>query len=212
MNATRVTAADASLVSCQSCDLLCGMKPLPPGSCARCPRCGAAIRSRKPDSLARTWALLIAAAIFYIPANVYPVMKIESFGTTSADTIIGGVKELVATGSWPIGLLLFFASFCVPMLKLFGLTYLLMSVKRRSSWRPRQRTAWYRLIEVIGRWSMLDIFTLSIMVALLKMGALLTVVPGIGAGAFAAVVVLTMFAAISFDPRLIWDDAGEMVR
>lgn len=202
------TAASASLASCRSCDLLCRLKPLPPGAAARCPRCGARVRPRKPESLRRTVALLLAAAIFYVPANIYPVMKIESFGTTSADTILQGVKELVADGSWPIGLLLFFASFCVPTLKLFGLACLVVSVRRGSRWRPRQRTVWYRLIETIGRWSMLDIFTLSIMVALLEMGNMLTVVPGIGAGAFAAVVVLTMFAAGSFDPRLVWDGAA----
>jgi paraquat-inducible protein A len=173
-----------------------------------CPRCGSYLHERKPDSVARTWALLTTAAILYIPANLYPVMKLTSLGQTEPDTIISGVKAMIAVGMWPIALLVFFASITVPVLKIIGLVYLLVSVQRRSYHRRRDRTRMYRLIESVGRWSMVDIFMISILVALVNLGTIATFEPGVGAVAFAAVVILTMLASMSFDPRLIWD-AGE---
>ena len=151
---------------------------------------------------------MIAAAILYIPANLYPVMKLTSLGQTEPDTIISGVKAMIVVGMWPIALLVFFASITVPVLKIIGLAYLLLSVQRRSSYRRRDRTKMYRVIESVGRWSMVDIFMISILVALVNLGTIATFEPGIGAVAFASVVVLTMFAAMAFDPRLIWD-AGD---
>jgi paraquat-inducible protein A len=156
-------------------------------------------------TLRRTWALLIAACILYIPANLLPVMTVTSFGKGEPDTILSGVKTLIAAGMWPVAILVFFASITVPVLKIVALAFLLVSVQRRSQWRPRDRTVLYRLVESVGRWSMVDIFMISILVALVNLGAIASIVPGSGAIAFASVVILTMIAAMMFDPRLIWD-------
>lgn len=194
-----------ALVQCHGCGLVSRLpRPLKRGR-HRCPRCGAAVHRRKPDSVARTWALVLTGIILYIPANIFPIMTVISFGKGEPDTILSGVERLIEAGMWPIALLVFFASITVPVLKLAGLSYLLLSVRTRSHWRPRQRTMLYRVIEAVGRWSMIDIFMISILVALVKLGSIATIEPGVGATAFAAVVVVTMFAAESFDPRLIWD-------
>lgn len=160
---------------------------------------------RKPNSIARTWALLIAAAILYIPANVFPVMTVTYVGKSQSDTILSGVTHLIESGMWPLAAILFFASVTVPVLKLVVLSYLLLSVHYKSLWRPQDRTRLYRLTEIVGRWSMVDIFVVAILVALVRIGNFATIEPGIGAMAFGAVVVLTMFAAMTFDPRIIWD-------
>lgn len=199
------TAAAASLVRCHDCGLVSADRPLPPGHVAHCGRCDAPMHLRKPNSLARTWSLLIAAYIFYIPANVLPVSTVVWMGQGEPDTILSGVKVLFAHGDAPVALLLFFASIMVPMLKMIALTWLLLAVHFKSVWRPRDRTVLYRLVEVIGRWSMLDIFVISLLVALVKLEALASIEAGPGAVAFCAVVVLTIFAAESFDPRLMWD-------
>jgi paraquat-inducible protein A len=202
--ATRnLTGEDSgSLVGCHACAQVCRLTH---GTHAHCPRCGAALHRRKPHSLARTWALVIAACILYIPANLLPVMTVTSFGQGEPDTILSGVKVLIQAGMWPVAILVFFASITVPVLKIIALTFLLVSVQRRSHWRPRDRTVLYRVVESVGRWSMVDIFMISILVALVNLGAIASIVPGPGALAFAAVVVLTMIAAMTFDPRLIWD-------
>ena len=191
------------LVGCHACDLVAPLN----GGHTRCPRCGAALHTRKVNSLARTWALLLTAVMLYVPANVYPVMTVISFGSGEPDTILSGVKALISAGMWPLALLVFVASITVPMLKLLGLSFLVISVQRRSSWRRRDRTRLYRIIEGVGRWSMIDIFMISILVALVKLGAIATIEPGVGATSFAAVVVTTMLASMAFDPRLIWDAA-----
>jgi paraquat-inducible protein A len=193
------------LISCHDCDQLALMGALPARATAHCPRCGAAMHRRKPNSIPRTWALVITAAILYIPANLLPVMTVIYFGRGEPNTILSGVKELIQAGMWPVALLVFFASITVPMLKLIGLTFLLVTVQRRSTWRLRDRSVMYRLIEGVGRWSMVDIFMISILVALVNLGAIATIEPGVGAICFAAVVIITMFASMSFDPRLIWD-------
>ncbi|MCP5197582.1 MAG: paraquat-inducible protein A [Gammaproteobacteria bacterium] len=171
----------------------------------RCPRCGATLHIRKPNSLARTWALVIAASILYIPANTLPIMTVTSLGRTQSDTILSGVAYLLLHGMWPLALLIFFASVVVPLLKLLILIYLLVSVQRRSRWRPRDRTRLYRVTEAVGRWSMVDIYVVTILVALVHLGNLATIQAEAGAVFFGAVVVLTIFAALAFDPRLIWD-------
>lgn len=160
---------------------------------------------RKPRSLQRTWALVIAAALCYVPANVFPVMTTTSLGKVQSDTILSGVIYFLTSGLWPLALIVFVASVLVPLLKLLILTFLLISVQRRSSWRPIERTQLYRITEAIGRWSMVDIFAITILVALVRLGNLATVDAGPGAVFFGAVVVATMLAATSFDPRLIWD-------
>jgi paraquat-inducible protein A len=203
------TAAGAGLVRCGSCDLLLRAKAMPTGGRASCPRCGATIAQRKPGSLSRTWALVIAACVLYVPANVFPVMIVTGPGGSQADTILSGVQSMFAMGWYVVGGLIFFASITVPVLKLTILISLLVSVERRTRWRPRDRTVLYRVVEVVGRWSMLDMFVVSLTVALVQLGAVANVEPGIGATFFAGVVVLTIFAAASFDPRLIWDAMEE---
>ncbi len=209
MRGSYITSAQASLLSCHACHQLSRISATGQQVQANCPRCGAHLHLRKPNSISRTWALLIAAYILYIPANLLPVMTVISFGKGEADTILSGVKELIHAGMLPIALLVFFASITVPVLKLLLLTYLLLSVQYQSQWRPRERTVLYRITESVGRWSMIDIFMISILIALVKLEAVATIEPGPGAISFAAVVILTMFAAMSFDPRLIWDRIKE---
>jgi paraquat-inducible protein A len=202
-----LTARRAGLIACSVCHLLCRAQPPEP---SKCPRCGASLHSRKPHSIARTWALVIAACIFYIPANVLPMTTVTSLGMVQSDTIMSGVIYFVQSGSWPIALIIFVASIFVPLLKLAILSYLLISVQRRSHFRPKDRTRLYLITEAVGRWSMLDIFVVTILVALVNLGALATIQAGPAALYFAAVVVITMFAAMSFDPRLIWDAKEKM--
>ncbi|WGF86592.1 paraquat-inducible protein A [Marinivivus vitaminiproducens] len=192
------------LVGCHSCGQVLDL-PERPRRHLVCPRCHASVHHRKPNSIARTWALLLTAAILYVPANLYPVMSVIYFGRGEPDTILSGVVTLVQAGMIPVAALVFFASITVPLAKLAGLSYLLLSVQRGWIRRPRDRTRLYRLIEFIGRWSMIDVFMISILVALVSLGAIATIEPGIGAVAFASVVVITMLASMSFDPRLIWD-------
>jgi len=209
MDKAPLTALEAALVSCHSCHLLC-RAPVTGGHVAgTCPRCGEKLHYRKPNSMSRTWALNLAAIIFYIPANVLPIMYTTSLGKTQSDTILSGVLYFIQTGMWPIALVIFVASVFVPLLKLLILTYLLVSVHQKSKWRPRDRTRLYRITEAVGRWSMVDIYVVAILVALVRLQALATVEAGPGALYFAAVVVITMFAAMSFDPRLIWDSIEE---
>lgn len=198
-------AAGSGWVRCASCEKLFSPPVLPPGTQARCTRCGAVIQRRKEDSLTRSWAFLIAATICYLPANVFPVMIVAGPGGSQADTILSGVQAMFGAGWYVIGCLIFFASITVPVLKIAIMYTLLISVKRRSRWRPADRTRLYRVVEIIGRWSMLDMFVVSLTVALVQLGVVANVKPAIGATFFAAVVILTIFAAQSFDPRLIWD-------
>ena len=195
----------AVYVRCESCEKVCRIPQLAAGTCARCPRCRSVLERRKADSLVRTWAFVIAAVIFYVPANLFPVMVVTGPGGREADTILSGVQAMFAAGWYVVGGLIFFASITVPVLKLLSLIGLLLSVQLRSRWRPRDRTALYRVVEVVGRWSMLDMFVVSLTVALVQLGAVASVEPAVGASFFAAVVVLTIFAAQSFDSRLIWD-------
>ena len=190
-----------------ACHVCAQVVPLPAGAHgAGCPRCGAALHHRKPDALARTWALCLAAAILYIPANILPVMTVTSFGRGESDTILSGVVTLIEAGMWPVAILVFFASITVPVLKLIGLFYLLLSVQLGWHARPRERTQLYRVIEQVGRWSMIDIFMIAILAVLVDLGEIARIEPGAGALAFAGVVILTMLASASFEPRLIWDN------
>ena len=173
-----------------------------------CPRCGAAVHRRKQNSIARAWALLLAAAVFYVPANLFPVMTTTSLGKAQSDTIMSGVIYLLHHGMWPLALVVFGASVLVPLLKMAALAYLLISVQRGSRARPADRTRIYRITEAVGRWSMVDIYVVTILVALVNLGNLATIEAGLGAVFFGGVVVLTMLSAESFDPRLIWDRAG----
>jgi len=197
------TARNQGLISCHTCHLLC--RRAGPDAIMTCPRCGTRLHRRKPNSIKRTWALVIAAFILYIPANVLPITTVVSLGNAQSDTIMSGVIYFIHSGMWPIALVIFTASVFVPLLKLIVLTFLLISVQRKSSWRQKDRTQLYRITEVVGRWSMVDIFVVTILVALVKLGALASIQAQPGAIFFCAVVIITLFAAMSFDPRLIWD-------
>jgi paraquat-inducible protein A len=198
-----VTAAAYGLVLCEECGLLLEQ----PGGHGKhvCPRCKAPLHQRKPASLSRTWAYLAAAMVLYIPANLLPVMDTSSLFGSQKDTIMSGVVYLWVSGSWPLALLVFIASIAVPILKILGLAYLVLSTQMRSQWLPGQRARIYRAIELVGRWSMLDIYVITMLVALVQFQALATIKAGPASIAFGAVVVLTLLAAMSFDPRLMWD-------
>jgi paraquat-inducible protein A len=173
----------------------------------RCPRCDSRLHPRKPASIQRTWALVLAAAALYVPANYFPVLTVEQLGAGAPSTILGGVEELIESGMYPLAALVFFASIAVPMLKLIGLVTMLVATQTgRAGWL-RDRTRLYHIVRWIGRWSMIDIFMESLLGALVQFGNVVTIEPGIGAVAFCAVVILTIFAAETFDPRLMWDSA-----
>jgi paraquat-inducible protein A len=203
MTAPVLTAAQVGLVSCGICGLL--SRPAAAAEPGYCPRCGAALEGRRPQSIQYTWALVIAAAICFIPANVLPVLSTTTLGSSESDTIMGGVVFLYTSGSWPLALIVLIASVMVPLGKLVALGYLLITVQRGSITSNHERTRLYRLVEFIGRWSMLDVFVDTFTVALVQLQPLMSVAPGPGVLFFAAVVVLTMIAAESFDPHLIWD-------
>jgi len=201
-----LSAAQAGLVACESCGLLSRAAGVAP---SRCARCGAGLASRRPNSIQRTWALAIAAAICYVPANILPVLTTQTLSSSRADTILSGVAALYTSGSWPLALIVLVASVMIPLGKLAALTYLLISVRRGSANGTRDRTRLYRMIELIGRWSMLDVFVVTFVVALIQFQPLMASQPGPGLPFFAAVVILTMLATTSFDPRLLWDAAHD---
>lgn len=201
-----LTGRRARLLSCRSCHLLSPLTELS----QPCPRCGTPLSSRKANSLTRCWAFVLASFILYLPANLLPVTITTTFGhAPHSDTIMSGVLYFIRTGSWPIALVIFVASVFVPLLKLFLLTFLLVSLQLGWRWRPLERTRLYRLTEVVGRWSMVDVYVVTILVALVKLGSWATIEAGVGAIYFSALVILTMLAAESFDPRLIWDQMEE---
>jgi len=190
------------LISCHCCRRVVPARPGEP-----CARCGTPLHHRKPNSRTRCWALIAAAAILYVPANLYPVMNIIALGRGGPHTIMGGVVEFIETGFWPLALIVFTASVAVPMLKLVGLMVMLICIRQRSARGLRLRTRMYRLIEVLGRWSMIDVFVVAVLIALVRFGILASITAEVGAACFGAVVILTMLAAEAFDPRLMWDVA-----
>lgn len=193
-------AIDQNLTLCHACHGLVSLKT------HRCPRCQSALHARKPHSLQRTLALLFTAIVLYIPANILPIMITESLGQQTYSTILGGVVLLWNMGSYPVALVIFIASVLVPMVKMLAIGWLCWSIHTHRPHHRRGRTRLYRLTEFIGRWSMVDVFVVAILVALIRMGKLMSVYPGSAALAFAGVVVLTMLSAMSFDPRLLWDN------
>ncbi|MBL0143452.1 MAG: paraquat-inducible protein A [Betaproteobacteria bacterium] len=196
-------AARTGLASCATCRLL--SRPYGPGQPGHCPRCGATLAPHHRHSIQYTWALLIAAAILYVPANALPVLITTTLGSSEPDTIISGVASLYETGSWPLALIVLIASVMIPMGKVVALAYLLATVQHGSVRSNHDRARLYRLIDFIGRWSMLDVFVVAFSVALVQLRPMMSVAPGPGVVFFMAVVVLTMFAAHSFDQRLIWN-------
>ena len=199
-----LTAARAGFVACHACGNV-EVRDAPRRARQHCSRCGATLHRRQPNSISRTWALLIAAALLYIPANLLPVLHTSSLFGDQDDTIMSGVVYFWVSGDWPLAIIVFVASILVPMLKLTVLALLAITSQRRSPWRPLERTRLYRLVERIGRWSMLDVFVITLTVALVRFKSFAVITAGWGALAFAAVVVLTMLASMQFDPRLIWD-------
>ena len=161
---------------------------------------------RKADSIQRSLALLVTACLLYIPANIYPIMITDQLGKSEGSTIIGGIIYLIHEGAMPVALVIFLFSVMVPIGKLISMFYLIWTVKRHSPVSPRQRTVMYQITEFVGKWSMVDVFVVSILVALVHLGGLLAIRPGIAALSFAGLVIVTMIAAESFDPRLIWDE------
>ena len=203
MSAIAITAMQQGLQSCDTCGLL--SRPAPGEHEGRCPRCDEELVFRKPDSLQRTLAYLIAAAVCYIPANLLPVMTTVTATGRESDTILQGVVLLWSPTGWPLSLIVLFASIMIPSAKILALGYLLFTVRRGSIENNGQRMRMYRLVEIIGRWSMVDVFVDTFTVALIQLQPLMSVEPAPGLFFFAAVVVLTMLAVESFDPRLIWD-------
>ena len=196
-----VDAGSVQPVACHACGLLND------GACdgRHCRRCGAVLHRRIPNSITWTWALLAAAALLYVPANILPVMYTESIGGTGGDTIMSGVVLFWETGSPGLAIVIFVASVLVPVLKLVALAVLAGTAQWGSRWAPAGRTRVYRMVEFIGRWSMLDIFVVTLTVALVRFQTLAVITAGPGALAFGCVVILTMIASAQFDPRLIWD-------
>lgn len=190
------------VVSCHTCGLI----RVDHSDLHHCERCGDHVHHRVTDSLQKTWAYLIAASIMLVPANIYPVMTVKKLGQGSPDTILSGVIKLMQVGMFGLAFIVLFASIIVPLLKLTALGYLLYSVGNQSDWNPRDRTRLYRITEMVGAWSMVDVFLVGLLSGLVSLGLLATIEPGIGATFFGAAVILTMFAAHNFDPRLIWDN------
>jgi paraquat-inducible protein A len=202
-----LTAAQAGLASCVVCGLLARRAGNPAADFGHCPRCNARIESRRSHSVQRTWALILAAAMLYLPANLFPVLVTTTIGSTQADTIMSGVIFLYTSGSWPLAIIVLIASVMIPLGKLLALAYLLISVQRGEVTNKRSRTRLHRVVNFIGRWSMLDVFVDTFVVALVQLQPLMQAQPGPGVPLFMGVVVLTMLASKSFDARLIWDDA-----
>jgi paraquat-inducible protein A len=204
-----VIGRQAGLAICDGCLALCriGVRHIdrPGRDAVRCWRCSGVVRARIPDSLQKTTAYLVAAAILYLPANLLPVMRTSTVLADEDDTILSGVMVLLHQGSWPLAVLVFFASIVVPLLKILSLGTLVAMSAAGLQTHQLARARLYRVLDFVGRWSMLDVYVVTLLVALVRMGKLATVTPGPGAPAFATVVVLTMLAARSYDPRLIWD-------
>ena len=194
-----VTARQLNLSSCHVCS------QLSPATVHNCPRCMSPLHMRKVNSTQRTWALLITSVMLYIPAMLYPVTTVYALGQIEASTLMGSVVHFFETGSWPIAVVIFTASVAVPIMKIIGLGYLLICVQRKEHKNQLQLTRIYRMVEFVGRWSMIDVFVVAILVALVHIGIFISIIPGLGIMAFTGVVVVTMFAAMQFDPRLIWD-------
>ena len=198
---TPPVASDLNLCLCHSCGLACDMTHDP----HECERCGAPLHRRKTNSLTRTWAYMLTALVFYVPANLLPVMNTKMVGSGADSTIMSGVLDFWEAGAWDIALIIFIASIAVPGIKFVALTLLLVTVQRDSDWARKERAKLYRFVEVIGYWSMLDVIVVALVASLVKFQALADIEPRPGILFFGLVVVFTMFSAMSFDPRLIWD-------
>ena len=201
------TARRLGLAGCGCCGLVVAAAPL--GVTTACPRCGTSLHATRPHSLQRTSAFLIAAMVLYVPANLLPVMSTASVLGPETHTILGGIVELWNSGSWELAVIVLVASIVVPILKIAALVLLSITAQRRSRWHQPERARLYRLVETVGHWSMLDVFVVVLLVGMVRFGALASVRPEAGLLAFGAVVVMTMLASSSFDPKLIWPEATD---
>lgn len=197
-----IRAADKHLALCNACHALTHCEA---DQTVSCHRCGASVSLRTPQSIERTWAFLIAAMVMLIPANTLPMMTILLFGHGQPSTIMGGVIELIEYKMYPIAAVIFIASFMVPFFKIFSLMALLLKVQRDNKLTEQQCTRLYRIVEFLGRWSMLDVYVVTLMIAIVQLGSLASIIAGTGVAAFGCSVILTMLASHQFDPRLIWD-------
>lgn len=198
-----------AVIICRTCDQQQRLGELEPGTAAECCRCGSVITERRSGSLALTAALTLAALILYVPANVYPILLMSLHGAYSESTVWDGVVSLFRHDQWLVATVVFLASILIPLCKLIGLLLLVAMAKLKFAHWRQERTRLYRFIEVIGPWAMLDVLLLAVLVALVKLEKIATVLPGTGLVAFTAVVVLTILASLSFDPKLIWKETGE---
>ena len=199
MSGSLPRAAARGLAGCHTCG------KVSPVGLGRCPRCGSPLHLRKPDSIRRTMAFMLAAAALYVPANFLPMMTMVELGEVTSNTIVGGIIYFWKGGAYPIALVILTASIVIPLLKIIAISWLCLAATGKLHPSPAMLGKMYWFTELLGRWSMVDIFVVGILVALVQLGNYMTITPGPGALAFAGVVVLTMFAAMSFDPRLLWD-------
>lgn len=201
-----MTAAQCGLVACPACGTVTRLSVEQFDDPPKCQLCFARLHSRKPMSVQRSWAWLTAGVLAYVPANIFPIMVTTVFGDSEPNTIIGGFFVLWEMKSYLIALVVFLASVVVPVLKFIAVSYLLISIQRRLQHSRYDRTRLFRLTEFIGRWSMIDVFVVAILAALVQIGSVAQIDPGIGATAFGATVIFTMLSALALDPRLLWDD------
>jgi paraquat-inducible protein A len=194
------------LLGCNCCGLILARRACGDDVGLRCARCGHPLSARKPQSLQRTWSFLIASTVLYVPANVLPVMTSTNLFRTTSYTIAGGIGELWHSGSWVLAIIVFIASIVVPIAKIVALALLAITVRLAPRWRRLERAKLYRLVEAVGHWSMLDVYVVVLVGGVVQFGRIANAEPEPGLLAFAAVVMLTMLAARSFDPRRIWDD------
>jgi len=194
-----------SIIVCETCGFVQRLDPLPPGGTAECSRCGLVIAKSRGDTLTRTAAFSLAALVLYVPANIYPIMRMDFHGVYTTNTVWDGCVKLFQDGQWIVAVIVFLASIFIPVIKLLGLFYLVVTTKMKSQNRQWLRTHVHRVIEIIGPWAMLDVYLVAILVAVVKLGRIATVTPGPGLLAFTSVVVLTVLASASFEPRLIWE-------
>jgi paraquat-inducible protein A len=199
MSGSLPRAAARGLAGCHTCG------KVSPVGLGRCPRCGSPLHLRKPDSIRRTMAFMLAAAALYVPANFLPMMTMVELGEVTSNTIVGGIIYFWKGGAYPIALVILTASIVIPLLKIIAISWLCLAATGKLHPSPAMLGKMYWFTELLGRWSMVDIFVVGILVALVQLGNYMTVTPGPGALAFGGVVVLTMVAAMSFDPRLLWD-------
>lgn len=198
-----------NIIACETCGMTQNVAELEPGTTAECCRCRSTIATHKTNSIGRTAAFSLAALILYIPANLYPILRMNYYGAYSENTVWDGCVNLFKDGQWLVAGIVFLASILIPLCKLAGLFFLVITTKLKSAHGRRQRVWLYKIISVIGPWAMLDVFLLSILVALVKLQQIATILPGRGLLAFTAMVVLTILASSSFDPKLMWNEKDQ---